>query len=65
MKHASNIPEMSLLSYKQKIECLETVINDLLEACKDAYTLIALERPASCGYVLTKLSDAIAKAEEK
>jgi len=36
---------------------------DLLEACKDAYKLIALNRPDTCGYVLVKLSDAIAKAE--
>ena len=37
--------------------------SDLLEACKDAYNLIALTRPDTCGYVLIKLSDAIAKSE--
>jgi len=42
-----------------------TIKADLLEACKDAYKLIALTRPDTCGYVLVKLSDAIAKAERK
>ncbi len=36
---------------------------ELLEVCKDAYKLIALTRPDTCGYVLVRLSDAIAKAE--
>ena len=46
----------------EEINLLEAA-PDLLEACKDAYKLIALTRPDTCGYVLVKLSDAISKAE--
>jgi hypothetical protein len=59
-KHAPHIEDFKPA---EEIERLQNINADLLEACKDAYNLIALTRPDTCGYVLIKLSDAIAKSE--